>query len=224
MQVDLPAPLRPSSASRSPGMSVNLRPLSSRPIAIAGALPVDRQQRLRQPGRHGEAELEGRGVHVRRGDALHARQRLEAALRLARLGGLGAEALDEGLHVADLALLARVQRRLLGQLGGALLLEGRIVATVGARPPVLDVDDAVADAVEELAIVRDQQQRAGIGAQPALEPEDGVDVEMVGGLVEQQQVGAAHERARHVDAHPPAAGKCAQRPLIVGRAQSRARA
>ena len=39
---------------------------------------------------------------------------------------------------------------------------------------------------------------------------------MVGRFIEQQQIGAAHERPRHVDAHPPAAGKTANRPLVFG--------
>jgi hypothetical protein len=46
------------------------------------------------------------------GDFLHPRQRLDAALRLARLGGLGAEAVDVALQVGDLALLLFVHRLL----------------------------------------------------------------------------------------------------------------
>ena len=87
---------------------------------------------------------------------------------------------------------------------------------------MFDIDDTVADAIEEFAIVRDQQQRAGIGPQPGLEPEDRVDVEVVGGFVEQQQVGAAHERTGNIDAHPPAAGKSADRPLVLGVLESQA--
>jgi hypothetical protein len=49
-------------------------------------------------------------------DALHALQRLEPALRLARLGGLGAKTVDEGLHVRDLALLLAIRGFLLTQL------------------------------------------------------------------------------------------------------------
>ena len=42
-------------------------------------------------------------------------------------------------------------------------------------------------------------------AQERLEPLDGVDVEVVGGLVEQQHVGRGHERARQQHAPAPAA-------------------
>jgi hypothetical protein len=39
---------------------------------------------------------------------------------------------------------------------------------------------------------------------------------VVGGLVEQQQVGAAHQRLGQVEAHPPAAGEVGHRALQVG--------
>ncbi len=55
---------------------------------------------------------------------------LEAALRLARLAGLGLEALDEAEHVADLALLAVERRLLLRELLRALQLEVGVVAGV----------------------------------------------------------------------------------------------
>ena len=44
------------------------------------------------------------------------------------------------------------------------------------------------DAVEEVAVMGDQQQRPGIGLEPLLEPDHRVQIQMVGGLVEQQQV------------------------------------
>ena len=63
-------------------------------------------------------------------DRLELGQQLQARLRLARLGGLGAEAVDEGLQVLALRLL------LLGELEverlalAALALEARIAAAV----------------------------------------------------------------------------------------------
>ena len=58
-----------------------------------------------------------------RGDRLELRQQLEARLRLARLGGLGAEALDEGGQVLALRLL----------LLGELEIERLALARAGAR-------------------------------------------------------------------------------------------
>ena len=54
-------------------------------------------------------------------------------------------------------------------------------------------------------------QRAGVALEPVLEPEDRVEVEVVGRLVEQQQVGRAHQRLREVQPHAPAAGKARHR-------------
>ena len=59
--------------------------------------------------------------------------------------------------------------------------------------------------------MRDQEQRARVAAQPVLEPQHGVEVEVVRRLVEQQQVRAAHQRLREVEAHAPAAGEARHR-------------
>ncbi len=144
---------------------------------------------------------------MRLGDVLELLQRLDAALRLARLGGLGAEAVDEGLQVRARALLALEGRLLLREALGALALERGVVARVGDEPLPVHVHDRAGHAVEELAVVRDEQQRARVGLQPVLQPQHGVEVEVVGGLVQQQQVRAAHERAREVQPHAPAAGE-----------------
>ena len=142
-----------------------------------------------------------------RRDQLHPLQRLDPALRLARFGGLRAKALDVAMQVGAFALLALVQGLLLRQTFGANAFEGRVAARVQRQPALLDVRDMADHGIEEVAIVGDQQQGAGIIAQPLFEPDHGVQVEMVGGLVEQQQVGAAHQRLRQVEPHPPAAGK-----------------
>ena len=63
------------------------------------------------------------------------------------------------------------------------------------------------DPVHEVAIVRGHEQRAGQRLQERLEPDDRLDVEMVGRLVHQQHVGPAEQHARHRDAHLPAAGQ-----------------
>ena len=101
--VDLPAPLRPSRPRRVPGRKVSGCRATPR-AAITGldADPGPASDPLHR--RLAESEFERR-VDMGGGDALHALERLDAALRLARLGGLGPEAVDEGLQVRDLALL-----------------------------------------------------------------------------------------------------------------------
>ena len=57
---------------------------------------------------------------------------------------------------------------------------------------------------------------AGVLLQPLLQPENRVEVEVVGRLVEQQQVGATGERAGEVEADAPAAGKLRHRSREIG--------
>ena len=76
----------------------------------------------------------------------------------------------------------------------------------------------VDDAVHELAVVRGHEQRAGQRLQERFEPDDRLDVEVVGRLVHQQDVGLAEQHARHRDAHLPAARQRADvavDPLVV---------
>ena len=56
------------------------------------------------------------------------------------------------------------------------------------------------DAVEEPAVVRDHDGTAGEAEQRVFERAQGVDVEIVGGLVEQQHVAAAAQQLGQV--HP----------------------
>ena len=68
----------------------------------------------------------------------------------------------------------------------------------------------------------DHDQRAGVALQPGLEPDEGVEVQVVGRLVEQQQVGRAHQRPRELQAHAPAAGEAVDRrvELVAREAQA----
>ena len=71
----------------------------------------------------------------------------------------------------------------------------------------------VASADEERAVVGDEQQRAGEIAQVVLEPPDRVDVEVVGRLVEQQQIRLRDQRLAEQRAPAPAAGQLAHRAI-----------
>ena len=84
--------------------------------------------------------------------------------------------------------------------------ERRVVARPGREPPAIELDDARRQALKERAVVRDEHDRPGVLREEALEPGDGLDVEMVGGLVEQQQVGLGHQRAREEDSAAPSSG------------------
>ena len=182
---------------------------------------VERDQRIGRRRRGTKAEGERR-IDMGGADQLHAFERLDAALRLARLGRLGAETIDEGVQVGALALLLFEHRLLLREALAALALEGGVAAGIQGEALLLDMGDMIDHGVDEHAIVRDQQQGAAVVAQPLFEPDHRVQVEVVGGLVEQQQVGAAHQRLREVEPHAPAAGKVGHRARDVGRRKAEA--
>ena len=155
-----------------------------------------------------EAEL---GIGQYRRDLLHALQRLDPALRLLGLAGLGLEAVDEGLQVGDLVCLFGHGRLLQQHLLGAHVFKGAVVAAVADHLGVVDVQRHLRNGVEEFAVVADHDQRAGIALEPGFKPDQRIEVEVVGGFVEQQQVGGAHQRPRQLQAHTPAAGETVHR-------------
>ena len=86
---------------------------------------------------------------------------------------------------------------------------GRIVALERQAAAVFQFQDPLGDVVEEVAVVGDDDHRAGILAQRLFEPLDRFGVEMVGRLVQQQQVGLFQQRHAQGHAPPLAAGKLA---------------
>ena len=105
----------------------------------------------------------------------------------------------------------RVVRGLGRELLGLLGLEFGVVARVFAEPAAVEFDDARGQARQKLAIVGDEQQRAAVFRHHVFQPLDGLDVEVVGGLVQQQHV-RLHDQ-RPAERHPalPAAGKLRHR-------------
>ncbi len=70
----------------------------------------------------------------------------------------------------------------------------------------IDLDDGLDHGVHEIAVMRDHQDGAGVVQQVALEPEQGDEIEVVGRLVEHQQIRLHDEELGEVGAHHPAAG------------------
>ncbi len=173
---------------------------------VAGVRVFQHQERIGRLQRLAKLEGEGRG-DVQGRELLHLREHLHAALRLLRLGGLRPEAVDEGFQVLALTLLLLVLRRSEHHRGRALALEARVVARVAPELLRIDVRDHVHHAVQEIAVVRNDEERPAIALEPLLEPEDGVEVEMVGRLIQQQEVRGTHQRLREIQTHAPAAGE-----------------
>ena len=174
--------------------------------AIADADVLEPDDRRRQLLGGGEVEA-GDAVLDDGGDRLHPLQRLDPALRLAGLGGLGAEAVDEGLHVgAGGVLLALLGDELL-QPRAAGVLEGVVGALVERELAAVEVQDCADRAVEQVAVVADDQHGVRVAGEEGLEPDRALEVEIVGRLVEQQHVGAGEQHGGQRHPHPPAAGE-----------------
>ena len=76
--------------------------------------------------------------------------------------------------------------------------------------------------VQEVAVVRDQDEGIRISAQVLFEPVARFQVEVVGGLVEQQQVRLFEQQFGQRDAHLPAAGELFRvpRPIVLAEAEA----
>ena len=71
-------------------------------------------------------------------------------------------------------------------------------------------------AIQQAAVMGDHEGRAGKARQPGLQPHRRFQVEVVGRLVQQQQVRVGEQRRGQRDAHAPAAGKLGDRPSLGG--------
>ena len=119
-----------------------------------------------------------------------------------------------------------------GQLRGALLVAFARVEVLGVGALVLDeragallrlavdVHDAGDRFVEEVEVVAHDEQRAAVRPQELEQPGARVGVEVVGGLVEQEQVAAAEEDAHELGAAPLTAGERAEVEVEAIRAQA----
>ena len=144
-------------------------------------------------------------------------------LRVARL--------RRGADPLELAGERAAARRLLLLLRGEpclLLLEPRrVVALERDALAAVELEDPVGDVVEEVAVVRDGDDGARVLGEEALEPGDRLGVEVVGRLVEEQQVRRLEQQPAERDAAPLAARErldVARRRRAAGARPSRARA
>ena len=96
------------------------------------------------------------------------------------------------------------------------LRQHHVVVAAGIRDDrlVVDVGDVRADLVQEVPVVRDDDERAVVALEERLQPVDRVEVEVVRRLVEQQRFRAAVERLRQQHAHFLAALELGHLPLV----------
>ena len=125
--------------------------------------------------------------------------------------GLGLPGLGPGAHpgqflpqsLGQLDVLAALHRHPLG----LLLQVGGVVALVRDQPAAVDLGDPLRHVVQEVPVVGDGQHGAGVVGQELLEPEHRFGVQVVGRLVEQQQVGRGEQQLAQGDPPLLAAGE-----------------
>ncbi len=151
----------------------------------------------------------------RRFDFFHPVNLLQFALRLRRLARLGPKAIGECLERRDLFLLILVGRELL-LCARRLLFDVTVpVAAIPNESSMRDLDNRTDQLVQKLAVVRDHQDRAGIIFQIILEPDQRLEVEVIGRFIEQQQIRFLDKQTGEMRTHHPAAAHRFQRSIEI---------
>ena len=211
--VDLPAPFAPIRPSRSPRMmrSVRSRTSTRPPNALVTCDSSATSRPDRSPASTASLTLPSRArrsLRSRRSDSS-----LRTPAFVARAPRFDALADPRFLLRPELVELAPC-RRLGFELDGLPRLVGGEVARIGTQQAAVELDDARGHAVEKRAVVRDHDD-GGHPGDEVLDPRDAVDVEVIGRLVQQQEVGLEREGQRERGALPLAAGRRLRRGRLV---------
>src|SRR5450631_1697080 len=76
------------------------------------------------------------------------------------------------------------------------------------------MQDMIADGIEQIAVVTDDEDCRPIAPEIIDKPQRAFKIEVVGRLIEQQEIGLRKQNRGERDAHPPAAGKLRERALL----------
>ena len=194
--------VRPDHSDDAAGREPEVQPVDQHPLAVPLGQAPRLDDQVAQPGSGGDDDLRG----LRRPVVGFGEQRLVS--RDSRLA-LGLARPRRGADPFELARQGAATRRfaffLLGQPLLLLVQPGGIVALPGDAPAAVELENPARDVVEEVAIVRDRDDGAGIVVQEPFEPGDRFGVQMIGRLVEQQQVRPAQQETAESDPAPLAA-------------------
>jgi len=130
-------------------------------------------------------------------------------LNLRGFVGLSAEAVDELLGLGDFAVLVDFLFAEVVLAFFELGFVGGVVSGEFLGAAVVEGDGAGGEAVHHGAVVGDEDDGAFVAVEVGLHEALGVDVEVVGGFVEEEDLGLGEEELGHGDAHLPAAGEFA---------------
>ena len=148
-------------------------------------------------------------------DALHLLQLFEFGLSLRSLGSLRAKTFDKTGQPFDFSLLIFVSGPLLFQ---SFFLELEIIVVIASIASELaspKLNGGVSQPVEEGSIVRDEEKGAGVLTEVLLEPQNRMQIEMIGGLIQHQQIGLHDQEAGQVGTHDPPSTEGVQRALKI---------
>ncbi len=120
-----------------------------------------------------------------------------------RLDPLADPGLFLGQFLVELGVLLGLDIHLVLLLG----LVGRVIARITPETTTVQLQNLGREALQEGPVVGDEQHGAGEGRDLLFQPGDGIEIQMVGRLIEQQQVRVRHQRTRQCDTTAPAAGQ-----------------
>ena len=126
------------------------------------------------------------------------------------------------LELLKLGLLLLVLLELLLVAPLLLLHIKAVVARVKLRLAIVDLDDPAYHPVQEPAVVGDGQHGALVTVQILLQPFGGPEIQVVGGLVQQEDVGILQNQAGQVDPGLLPAGEGGKKlpPHVLGNLQA----
>src|SRR5581483_8426366 len=96
-------------------------------------------------------------------------------------------------------------QELLTSLGELIIRSGG--AEVASRKSAIDFDHFIGNGSQEGTIVRGNQVAERRGTEQTFQPANAGEIEMIGWLIQQQQIGLSHQLTSHRQALAPAAGQ-----------------
>ena len=184
-------------------------------VAISFSHLIADDRKISAPLAFREFEVEMRGVDVIDLHQLHLLERFHAALHLIGLGGLIPELLNERLCLGNFLLLVLVRPQLLLP---AFIAENHILVVfhfIVVDVSAGDLNGAVGHIIYKSTVVADKNDGVSPLGYELLEPLDRTDVEVVGRLVEQQEVRFLKQEFRQLNSHSPSSRELACRSVEV---------
>ena len=150
-----------------------------------------------------EGEMHRRAVNILYFDAVDLGELLDAALYLYGLRRLVSEAFDEVFGSLDFLLLVLISAALLLE---SLFTKDKVMAVVRlvvVQSSHLDLQRAVRRRIDKSTVVRDEHQGRRARSDEAFQPTNGLDIQMVCGLVKQEHIGSLKKDLSQFDTHTP---------------------